>query len=85
MYISAPRGRVGRGGPAVAWYFVYLGISLYILDIFGYNSVYFGYIFRVFFVLFWVLFIATFFVYFSLHSSIKQTVALEPQLLGRRL
>ena len=26
----------GRGGPAAAWYFVYLGISLYTLDTFGY-------------------------------------------------
>ena len=29
-------GRAGRGGPAAARYFVYLGISLYILDLFGY-------------------------------------------------
>ena len=28
------RGRAGRGGPAAAWYFVY--ILYYILDIFGY-------------------------------------------------
>ena len=34
------RGRAGRGGPAAAWYFVYLGISLYILDIFGYIWIY---------------------------------------------
>ena len=30
----APRGRAGQGGPAAAWYFVY--ILYYILDIFGY-------------------------------------------------
>ena len=29
-----------RGGPAAAWYFVYLGISLYILEIFGYIWIY---------------------------------------------
>ena len=29
-----PRGRAGQGGPAAAWYFVY--ILYYILDIFGY-------------------------------------------------
>ena len=29
------RGRTGRSGPATAWYFVDLGISLHIFDIFG--------------------------------------------------
>ena len=30
---GAPRGRAGRGGPAAAWYFVYLGISwIYLLE-----------------------------------------------------
>ena len=31
-----PRGRSGRGGLAAAWYFVYLGISWYILAYLGY-------------------------------------------------
>ena len=35
---TAPRGRAGRGGPAAAWYSVYLGISWIYLDIFGYTS-----------------------------------------------
>ena len=30
-------GPDGRGGPAAAWYSVYLGIFLYILDILGYT------------------------------------------------
>ena len=40
----------GRAGPAAAWYFVYLGISLYIfvyLDIFGYIFGIFLYMFGV--------------------------------------
>ena len=29
-----PRGATGSGGPAAAWYFVYLGTSSYILSTF---------------------------------------------------
>ena len=29
-----------RGGPAAAWSFVYLGVSLYILNTFGYIWIY---------------------------------------------
>ena len=40
------RGRPARPGPeAAAWYFVYIGISSYILDIFGYIWIYIWYIF----------------------------------------
>ena len=34
------RARAGRGGPAAAWYFVYLNISLYFLDLLGYLWIY---------------------------------------------
>ena len=44
----APQGRAGQGGPADAWYFVCLGISWYILDIFEYIWRYFWYIFGIF-------------------------------------
>ena len=43
---AAPPGPAPRG-PAAAWYFVYLGICLYILDIFGYISIYVWYIFDI--------------------------------------
>ena len=38
----------GQAGPAAAWYFVYLGISLYVLDIFEYKLDIFGYIWIIF-------------------------------------
>ena len=49
--MGRPGTGAGPGGPAAAWYFVYLGISLYILDIFGYIWIYldiFGYMFGLF-------------------------------------
>ena len=42
---SISKTRAGRGGPAAAWYFVYVGISWIYLDIFGYIYIYFLYIF----------------------------------------
>ena len=53
----APRGQAGRGGPAAAWYCVFIWCILYILDLFGYI---FGCMFRIWLVCF-VIYI---FVYF---------------------
>ena len=67
---AGPPRRAGRGGPVAAWYFVYLGISLYIwiyLDImlvyvwfmFGICLVMFGYVwymFSLFLVYVWFIF-----------------------------
>ena len=41
----APRCRAGGSGPAAAWYFVYFGISLYVLDIFDKLGYIFGCVF----------------------------------------
>ena len=41
-------GRAEPGGPAAAWYFVCLGIYLYVLDIFGYMWIYLNILFGIF-------------------------------------
>ena len=88
------RGRAERRGPAATWYFVYLGISFYILDIFGSVWSIFGillvYLFVYVGILSWWWCIFVFFWYvvvlkYTCTSAAPRVMQIRSQLLLRQL